>query len=135
VARWLADKLPADVRIIEHDGEPASLLASLEGVEAAYLIDASVSGMPSGHVRRLDVTSSPLPGGSFSASTHGLGLAEAVELARVLGDLPARCIVYAIEGSSFEPGAAPSSAVAVAMIDVGGRVRDEIRDWLGQGNA
>jgi hydrogenase maturation protease len=126
VARWLDGKLPPDVEILEHDGEPASLLDRLEGVATAYLIDACTSGAAIGAVQRFDVTAVPLPQEAFSVSTHGLGLAEAVELARALGQLPDRCVVYAIEGGSFETGAPPSPPVVQATAEVGRRLQEEI---------
>ena len=86
------------------------------------------SGATVGTVRRFDVGSAPLPQGAFNfnISTHGLGLAEAVELARALDQLPDRCVVYAIEAASFQPGAPLSPPVAAAIAEVGNRVRDEI---------
>lgn len=126
VVQWLRGKLPPDVEILEHDGEPASLLGCLEAAAAAYLVDACTSGAPVGAVRRFDVSAAQLPDQAFSVSTHGLGLAEAVELARALGQLPDRCIVYAIEGRSFEPGAPLSPPVAAAVTDAGRRLRREI---------
>jgi hydrogenase maturation protease len=59
-------------------------------------------------------------------STHGFGLAEAIELARALGGLPPRCVVYAIEGSSFEEGAALSPPVVAAAAEVARRLCGEI---------
>ncbi len=59
-------------------------------------------------------------------SSHGLGLAEAVELARALGQLPRSCVVYAIEGESFAVGAPLSPPVATAVADVAARLRVEI---------
>ncbi len=47
-----------------------------------------------------------------------MGLAEAVELARALGRLPARLVVYGIEAASFETGAEPSAAVRAAAESV-----------------
>lgn len=126
VVRWLDGKLPPDVELVEHDGEPASLLARLENVAAAYLIDACMSGSDVGIVRRFDVGAAPLPQQAFSLSTHGLGLAEAVELARALGELPDTCIVYGIESGSFEQGAPMSPPVATAVAEVGERVRREV---------
>lgn len=127
VAQRLHDMLPPEVEIVEHDGEATSLLARLESVATAYLIDASASAAPAGAVRRFDVAIAPLPQETFSLSTHGLGLAEAIQLASALGQLPDRCIVYAIEAESFEPGAPLSSPVAAAITEVGNRVREEIR--------
>ena len=111
VARRLRGHLQNDVQVIDLNGETTDLLEALEGVAAAYLIDAGVSGSAPGTVRRFDVSSAPLPADALAASTHGLGLAHAVELARALGQLPPRCIVFAIEGESFEIGAPMSAAV------------------------
>jgi len=126
VVRWLRGKLPADIEIRAHDGEPASLLACLEGARAAWLIDASASGAAAGSVLRFDARAAPLPEQAFAVSTHGLGVAQALELARALGELPGCCIVYAIEGGTFEPGAPLSPAVAAAVAEVGERLRREL---------
>lgn len=126
VARGLRAKLPGEVDILEHDGEATSLLARLENVAAAYLIDACASGAPAGTVRRFDVASGPLPSEPFSPSSHGFGLAEAIELARALGQLPPCCIVYAIEAASLAPGEAMSPAVETAVEEVAQRVREEV---------
>ena len=128
VARLLQGRLPDDVEIAELEGEAMELLARFEGVDAAFLVDACWSGAPAGTIRRLDANVTPLQQGLFSLSTHGFGLAEAVELARVLTQLPPHCVVYAIEGDSFETGAPLSQAVAVAVADVAARLRTEIGD-------
>ena len=59
-------------------------------------------------------------------STHGFGLAAAIELGRTLGQLPAHVVVYAIEGKSFDTGAALSGPVAAAVSVVAERIRSEI---------
>lgn len=126
VAQLLRAGLPEDVGIVEHDGEPAGLIARLDGVTAAFLVDASRSDAPAGTVRRFDVAAMPLPAATFGLSSHGLGLAAAVELARVLGQLPQSCIVYAIEGFSFAIGAPLSPSVATAVAAVAAQLSDEI---------
>lgn len=126
VVRRLEGTLPADVTLALEIGETARLLAQLEGAEAAYLVDACASGAPPGSVLRFDAAAAPLPQHAFAVSTHGIGLAEAIELARALGQLPARCIVYAIEGACFDAGAPLTPAVADAVIDVAQRIVDEI---------
>jgi hydrogenase maturation protease len=115
VARAIRGALPAAVEVAEAEGEATAVLARLEGASAAYLVDACASGAAAGAVHRFDVSRAPLPQGAFGASTHGFGLHEAIELARVLGQLPARCVVYAIEGAGFEIGA-PLSAMARAGV-------------------
>ncbi|MDP3553763.1 hydrogenase maturation protease [Methylocystis sp.] len=118
--------LLVDVEIIEEEGEATRVLARLDGVDAAYIVDACVSGAEPGEIHRIDVGTGPLPRAAFGASTHGFGLAEALELARALGVLPPRCIVYAIEGKIFDIGASMSPAVAEAVDIVAGRLRADI---------
>ncbi|MBS0517961.1 MAG: hydrogenase maturation protease [Proteobacteria bacterium] len=126
VVQRLRGKLPAHIEAAEHDGEATSLLALLDGADAAFLIDACLSGAEPGTVRRFDVARSPLPKEDFQVSTHGLGLAEAIELARALKQLPSSCVVYAIEAASAEPGASLSPPVASAVDIVGEKVQAEI---------
>lgn len=125
VARALRALL-VDVEIIEEEGEATRILARLDGVDAAYIVDACVSGATPGEIRRFDVDAGQLPRAAFGASTHGFGLAEALELARALGVLPPRCIVYAIEGEIFDIGAPMSPAVAAAVAVVADRLRMDI---------
>jgi len=126
VARLLRDALAEDVKVVEHDGEATGLLALLDGAASAFLVDACVSGAPAGTVRRLDIGLAPLPRGAFGLSTHGLGLAVAIELGRTLGQLPPSCVIYAIEGCAFESGAPLSPPVATAVADVARQLRAEI---------
>lgn len=126
VARLLRWMLPDDVEVAEHDGGATALLARLDGAAVAYLIDACASGAPTGTVHRFDASAAPLPQAAFALSTHGLGLAEAVELARALGQLPPRCIVYAVEGESFDLGAPLSLPVSAAVAEVVQRLGSEI---------
>jgi hydrogenase maturation protease len=125
-ARRLAAVLPPAIEVSEHHGEVASLLAAIESAAAVYLIDACASGAKPGTVRRFDATSAPLPHETFGLSSHGLGLAEAIELARALGQLPPLCIVYAIEAGSVEPGGAVSPAVSAAIEETCERLRREL---------
>jgi hydrogenase maturation protease len=126
VARRLRGVLPGDVEVVEADGEATDLIARLDGKAEAWLVDACASGAAAGTVRRFDVGAGPLPQDAFGVSTHGFGLGEAIELAQALGQLPRRCIVYAVEGASFEIGAALTAPVADAVADVAERLRAEI---------
>ncbi len=126
VARLLRGKLPDDVEVAEHNGEATALLARLDGVAAAFLVDACISGAPTGTVRRFDLAATSLPPAAFAMSSHGLGLADAMALARTLGQLPRRCIVYAIEGECFAIGAPLSPPVSAAANHVARLVGAEI---------
>jgi hydrogenase maturation protease len=125
VARLLAGMLPG-VDVIEREGEPAALIDAWEGVETLWLVDAVASGSPSGTVHRIDATEQELPAELFRASTHHLGLGEAVELARALGRLPERVIFYGIEGGSFDAGDGLSPEVERAVAQVAEAVREEV---------
>ena len=126
VAGMLRNLASEQVNVVELDGEATSLLAALDGASLAYVIDACVSGAAAGTVHRIDAHEAPLPQVSSDLSTHGFGLAAAIELGRALGQLPARTIVYAIEGTSFDTGTPLSPPVAAAAAEVAGRIRSEI---------
>lgn len=117
-ARLLHDAVPPGIGVVECDGEATSLLTLLTGRDLVVVVDACQSGQPAGTVRRFDVSTTPLPSASYGVSTHGLGLDAALELARSLGQLPSRCIVYAVEGQDFTTGAGLSPPVAAAVRDV-----------------
>lgn len=118
--------LAADIELIEARGEATAVLAAMEGAKAAYLIDACTSGAAPGTVHRFDAAVPPWPRTLRSSSTHGLGVAEALELARALGALPDRCIVYAIEGGCFQLGATLSAPVRAQIDALVARLTAEI---------
>ncbi|MGC8522610.1 MAG: hydrogenase maturation protease [Steroidobacteraceae bacterium] len=93
----------------------AALLALLAGAGEFCLIAACASGLPAGTVQRFDAATAALPTLGGATSTHGIGLPEAIELARALGMLPRRCVVYAIEGLSYGSGEPLSEPVRTAV--------------------
>jgi hydrogenase maturation protease len=125
VARALRKAAPTGVTIDECDGETTAVLARLEGVGRAIIIDASAGGPP-GRVRCFDVAAAPMPAAALRVSSHGLGLHEAIELARALGALPERCEVYAIAGGCFDIGAPLTPAVAAAADELAGRLAEQL---------
>jgi hydrogenase maturation protease len=128
VARLLRHMLAGKADIAEQDGEATAILARLEGAKTAYLIDACMSKAPPGTVHRIDAAEGALPLSSSDLSSHGFGLASAIELARTLGQLPPQTIVFAIEAESFEPGAPLTKDVADAIVLVADRIRSEIEE-------
>jgi hydrogenase maturation protease len=100
----------------EHEGDPLALLDAWEDAATAVVIDAVSSGAAPGTVHRFEAGDAALPARlRSSTSTHAVGLAEAIELARALDRLPPRLIVYGIEGERFTTGADLSPAVAAAV--------------------
>ncbi len=136
VARKLrAVALPDGLEIAETEGETTALIALLEKADSAVLIDACLSSRPPGTIDRFDVRAAPLPQTASSVSTHGLGLREALELARILGQLPARCVVYAIEARSLEAGERLSPEVAAAADEAVQRILGELAEAGGRVHA
>lgn len=125
VARLVGQQRLAAVEIGELEGEPASVLACLERVSAAWIVDACHSGDPAGTIYRFDVRQAPLPHAG-AVSTHDMGLAEAIELGRALEQLPARCIVYSVAGHTFEAGSELSPPVTRAVAIVAARIIAEL---------
>jgi hydrogenase maturation protease len=127
VAARLRGRVPEEVTVVDEDGEATRLVDRLGRAASAILVDASVSGAAVGTIHRFDAARDPLPEGKPGMSTHGFGLATAIELARVLGSLPRRCIVYAVEARSFVLGDALSPEVAAAADEVVERVLADLR--------
>lgn len=102
-------------------GEAMELMETWDGADDVILVDAVLTGAPVGTVQAWDGRQ-PLASDRTNASTHGLGVAEAIELAYVLNQLPMRLRVYGIEGRRFELGAEISPQVQRAVAEVVGRI-------------
>jgi hydrogenase maturation protease len=110
---------------IEHGGEGLALLESWSGAAHVILVDAVRTGANAGAVTVWDASAKPVTRDAFSVSTHAFGVAEAIELGRTLGRLPASLIVYGIEATRFEAGAGPQQAVLDAVERVARRIVEE----------
>jgi hydrogenase maturation protease len=92
----------------------------------AILIDAVHSKLQAGTIFRFEAHQQAIPTQFFHCSSHAFGLAEAIELARVLKQLPPRLIVYGIEGKNFAAGTGLSVEVERAVPAVVESVWQEI---------
>jgi hydrogenase maturation protease len=126
VARRIAAARVAGVEVIEHRAELSLILPRLAAAGRVFLVDASVSGAAPGTSRRFDAGAGPLPALPRKLSAHGLDLGEAIELARTLGQLPAECVVYAIEAGQCDTGGALTPAVERAVATVAEALLAEI---------
>jgi hydrogenase maturation protease len=129
-ARGLRERWGRDVAIIESDGEGTALIDAWDGAEVAIVIDAGRSDAALGTVTRIDASDTPLPARTLGGSTHHVSVVEAIELARALGRLPPRVVVYAIEGANFAAGEGVSGAIQSAIDDAVERVGAEIQSML-----
>lgn len=115
VARALRGRVPEGVAVLERGGDPGGLMTAWEDASRVILIDAVRSGARPGTVHRLDAPRAAAVAGGDGWSSHGLGLAAAIDLADALGRRPAWFRVIGVEGERFGPGAAPSPAVLAAV--------------------
>lgn len=106
----------AEIGVREVEGVTLALLDAWEGADTAVLVDAVASGATPGRVHRVEASLRALPAHlRASSSTHAVGVAETIELARALGRLPAQVVLYGVEGASFDPGMGLSQAVAAVL--------------------
>lgn len=119
--------LPAGVHLAESDGDAADLIGLWDGAALAVVVDAVHAHPPSpGKVHRFEATELRPPGGQ--ASSHGLGLGEAVDLGAALGRLPERLVIYAVEGAEFTFGVGLTAAVDAAVPKVADGIRQELAE-------
>lgn len=101
--------------VLDCADEPTRLLELWDGFDTVVVVDAVRSGAPPGTFHRVDAAGGPLPRDLGLASTHAMGIADALELGRALGRAPRRVVVVGVEGASFEMGEEMSPAVAAAL--------------------
>jgi len=118
----------AGVEVQECEDEPTRLLDSWEELDLLVLVDAVQSGSSPGTVHRVDASSGTLPEGLTLTSSHAFGIGQTLELARALGRLPARVVVYGVEGAVFAAGAGLTPSVASAVPDVVAAVVRELEE-------
>src|SRR5579884_4079113 len=118
VARRVSEiGVPAGVEVIEH-AEPSSIIREvIGGAERVILIDAVIDGAGGGRVLEID-PSRANASNLQPLSTHGMGLLEAIDLARALDGnaMPRRLAIVGItieRPSRYEN--ALSKAVAAAI--------------------
>jgi hydrogenase maturation protease len=134
VAQKLSDSLPAGAKLVVRSGDIMSLIEDWAGFDATIFVDAAAPKGAPGRVHRIDLAQEKLPPKLSFSSSHVFGVAEAIELARVLNLAPKRIIVYAIEGICFDAGAPFTPAVLRAAEEVANCIAGEVRHILGTAN-
>lgn len=110
---------------IVHTKDGADLMERWSPEDFVYVVDATSSGCPPGTLVRIDARDRSVPTSFFRYSSHAFGLAEAIELARTLGRLPKRLVVFGIEGEEWSAGEGLSPEVDAAGREVANRIEQE----------
>jgi hydrogenase maturation protease len=126
VAERLAGLLPPDVTVAPPGANVLSLVTEWADFDAVVCVDAAAPLTTPGHIHRFDLATTELPREIGLASSHVLGLAEAIGLSRVLHLAPRDVIVFAVEGASFVGGGPMAPEIAAAAPEVAARVLAEV---------
>ena len=88
------------------------------------------SGADPGTVFRFEAHKKPIPACLFHYSTHDFNIADTIELARLLGKLPPKVMIFGIEGADFGHGEGLSEDMAAAIERVAHSALDYVRDCV-----
>jgi hydrogenase maturation protease len=130
VIERLQESAPPGVVLRARSGDILALLDEWDAFDTVILVDAAAPLARPGRIHCLDLTAVPLPTGLSHSSTHAIGVGETIELARSLGRLPRRLILYLVEGERFAAGGSLSPAVAAATDRVAESIRVDIAALL-----
>ena len=131
VARLLRAQLPPGIPVFEQSGEGTSLMDAWRNASHVLVIDAVHCGVSPGTIHRIDASTDRLPASLFPCSTHAFGVAEAIEMARALHELPPTVVLYGIEAATFEDVQKLSAEVARAVSLVSAQISNEVAALLG----
>lgn len=126
VTRSLRTDLGTSVDIQEFEGDGAGLMQLWAGYDAVIIVDCITARLPVGSVIRLDAATHKVPTHYFRSSSHLFGVAEAVEMARTLGELPPTLLVYGVTGHTFEAGSPLSAEVETSVADVVSQIKRDL---------
>ena len=95
--------------------------------DAAYIFDAVSSGRPAGTILRFTIPPDDIPKSIFNFSTHAYNIADVIQLARALKQVPPQIYIYGVEGKSFADGPGLSEEVKAAALHIVEEVKEKFR--------
>lgn len=119
VGPWVAKHIaaaswPGVTAVVLQSSDPSLLFNIWRGFSFVYLIDAVLAPYPVGTILRLNLSHRIRTARLQTTSTHTIDLWEVIELARTLGELPSRLILYGIVSYSLQLGMGLSPEVEAA---------------------
>lgn len=124
------DRIGERVQVIEARQAGTDLLDLMNGAQVVLLIDAAKSGRSAGTIHRLDASAGPIALNLACQSTHGVSVAETIELGRALGRLPDTVIIYGIEVAETGWGPSLSQPVEEAVEQVVEQIARDVERLL-----
>lgn len=115
VAEKMRDLLPENVEVLTQSGEGGNLMQSWVDADQIVVVDAVRSKSTPGRIHEIDASMLRVPSEFFHYSSHAFGVAEAIELSRILNQLPRRVNVIGIEGKDFSVGIGLTPEVDAAV--------------------
>lgn len=110
-------------------GEGTELMDLWQRANHVVVFDALMNQGQPGRCVHLVAEREHFPADFFKYSSHAFSLAEAVELSRVLGQLPQRLEVYAVEGERFGYGQSLSAPVLAGCQKLLAEISDDFFSW------
>ncbi len=104
-------------------GEGTALMESWLEAEQVVIVDAVRSKSTPGKIHEIDAAMVRVPSEFFHYSSHAFGVAEAIELSRILNQLPPRVNIIGIEGNDFSEGIGFTPEVEVAVEQVLAKIK------------
>ena len=117
-------RLPESVRLIRSDAPMARLAAELDGVGRLIVVDAVRGGRPPGSVYRVE-RAQLVAAGRRAGSSHGMGLADLLDLLEALGRCPDVRII-GVEIGGVEIGGVEIGGVEAGKADDAGSERSDM---------
>ena len=128
VLQQLGERLPHSMLVVS-DGELTGLLELFEQNSEVVIIDALEAQdgkLKAGSILHLNPAVDGLEDTGLRASTHAMGLAEAIEMARALDSLPQQLRIIGIVGEEFSNRQGLTPAVQLAADQV---VRELLEEY------
>ncbi len=115
-----------EVTIVDLEGDQSAILDHMNSTDVVIIIDAVHSDGQPGSFVRIDSTNGEIPLTFDGNSTHGYGTSYVLRIAKMIGVLPQRVIIYGIAGKNFSSGTDVSPEVTKSVDTVVEKVSEEI---------
>lgn len=133
VGKVLDRRALPQTRVVLNESPGVDLIADMNGAELFIVIDAASATPehPPGSWERIDYHDfSGTLQTNRCVSSHALSIAEALELAKRIGELPPHVWIYALFGCRFDFGTEPSEQTTAMIQEVSDAVERDVTGFL-----